>query len=335
MRPIKMRHMVMAMFLTLVLLSPAEAKRRPTVDNPNGDTCFGDPTTDKNCQGSDDGAICYCCYDDGCWICGITPLPGDECVWDPAYRTQVGTLPQTGPLITPQSGNRTNQEALINLLEKRGVVTKKELLEEMMRIRKADIEGRLEGGRLKESVAAQKRINRYFHTVVGPKLMTCWDRVQGKGTIEIQYRYEDNGKGGWEFKKLNGGKSSLPEGQDEVALACMQSAVAQTSFPKDGDAGDSFSISWNWPVPLPPDAAQQIERMLGSGGGEGGGCDGHGASAKCVTCSGINCITVCVGSDPPCTITIDPTPGHFNTCTEGGKCASGGPFGVVGGFTIY
>ena len=60
----------------------SEARPRPTVDNPNGDDCFNDPTTDKGVN----SAIAYCCYDDGCWICGTTPLPGDACVWDGKYR---------------------------------------------------------------------------------------------------------------------------------------------------------------------------------------------------------------------------------------------------------
>jgi len=108
MRRIKMRHMVMAIFLMLVLLSSAGGKPRPTVDEPNGDTCMNDPTTDKNCGGNTDaGAICYCCYDDGCWICGTSPLPSDECVWDPKYRAQQEAAPLTEPLsISPESGHR-------------------------------------------------------------------------------------------------------------------------------------------------------------------------------------------------------------------------------------
>lgn len=104
MRHIKLRHMVVAIFLTLVLLSFADGKPRPTVDDPNGDTCFNDPTTDKNCGGDKDvGNICYCCYDDGCWICGTSPSPGDECVWDPKYSSK--NVPQTGPItISPGSG---------------------------------------------------------------------------------------------------------------------------------------------------------------------------------------------------------------------------------------
>jgi hypothetical protein len=332
--------MVTVAFLTLVLSSTGEGKPRPTVDADNGDTCFNDPTTDKNCGGGQDpvGSICYCCYDDGCWICGTTPMPGDQCVWDDHYRAQIGPPPLTGPLsISPQSGQRATQEALINLLEKKRVMTRKEILEEIMRVRKASMEDALEGGRLKESVAAQKRINRYFHTVVVPKLKTCWDRVEGKGTIEIKYRYEDDAKGGWTFKALKGGESSLPKGQDEVALACMQKAVTATSFPREkSDTGASYLMIWDWPVPLPPDAAQQVERMVGSSGGEGTGCDGHGAPARCVTCSGspLTCIYVCVGSDT-CEVGAT-TPGGFDSiCTEGGQCASGGLFGVVGGVIMY
>lgn len=195
----------------------------------------------------------------------------------------------------------------------------------------------LEGGRLKESVATQKRINRYFHTVVVPNLKTCWDRVQGKGTIEMQYLYENDAKGGWAFKMLKGGKSTLPKGQDEIAMACMQQAVTATSFPREADTGDSYFIDWNWPVPMPPDASQQVERMLVSGGGEGGGgCDGHGASARCVTCSGspLTCAYVCVGSTT-CQVQATHPGGFTGICTEGGKCASGGPFGVVGGMIMY
>lgn len=193
----------------------------------------------------------------------------------------------------------------------------------------------LEGGRLKESIATQKRINRYFHTVVVPNLKTCWNQVQGNGTIELTYWYVDDGKGGWAFKAVKGGKTTLPKGQDEVALACMQKAVTATSFPKEGDTGVSYVINWDWPVPIPPDAAQQVEKMMGSGGGEGGGCDGHGARARCVTCSDHSCIYVCVGFDT-CTIPAQsPDPNVIRMCSEQGACASGGPFGVVGGMIMY
>jgi hypothetical protein len=334
--------MVLAAFLTLVVSSPAQSKNRPTVDNPNGNDCFADPTTDKNCPSNTDiGAICYCCYDDGCWICGTTPLPGDQCVWDNKYRAELVAPPPDGPMcVNPESGYHLTQEALMNLLEKKKLITRKELAEESMRSRKAHAQGTLEHGRLKESVATQKRINRYFHSVVMPKLKNCWNRIQGNGTIEIKYSYEDKGKEEWAFQTLNVGKSDLPKGQDEVALACMQEAVASTSFPKEKTdrGGASYSINWSWPVPLPPDAAEQAEAMFRSNGGVGGGCDGHGAAASCVTCSGqpVSCTAVCVGGDPPCDIKENPLPGGFSRiCTVGSGCASGGAFGVVGGMFIY
>ena len=95
-----MKHIVVVIFLTLVLLSSADCKPRPTVSTDEY-SCFADPTTDQGCG----GAICYCCYDDGCWICGIKP--GEKCVWDPSYRSQQGTLTQTEPpSISPESGQR-------------------------------------------------------------------------------------------------------------------------------------------------------------------------------------------------------------------------------------
>jgi hypothetical protein len=328
-----------AALLTLLASSPAHGKNRPTVDADNGDTCFGDAETDKNCNagGSAVGAICYCCYDDGCWICGADPLPGNECVWDPAYRA-IGTVFGDGPMSTEDPHHLT-EGALIALLEKKNVVTKKDLVDEVMTVRKRRARGALENGRLEQSVATQKKINRYFHDVVVPKLKTCWSRIQGSGTIAMKYSYK-NAKDRWAFETVKVGKSDLPKGQDEVALDCMQKAVAATSFPKEtGDTSASYSINWSWPVPFPPDAGQQAEAMFRSNGGTGGGgCDGHGAAASCVACSGypVSCVAVCVGGNPPCEMTENPLPGGFRrTCKVGTGCASGGAFGVVGGAVMY
>jgi len=191
--------------------------------------------------------------------------------------------------------------------------------------------------RFQASVATQKRINRYFHGAVVPKVKSCWDRVQGQGTIEIKYLYANNGKGGWAFKTIHGSQSTLPKGQEEVALSCMRKAVAGTSFPREKtEKAASFLISWVWPVPFPPDADQQVARMWGSSGGEGGGCNGHGAAARCVTCSGspLTCVYVCVGSNT-CEVQATKPGGFDSICTEGGQCASGGLFGLVGAMTIY
>jgi len=191
--------------------------------------------------------------------------------------------------------------------------------------------------RKKATVATQKRINHYFHDAVFPKLKPCWDRLAGKGSIEIKYLYTDNGKGGWGLKTIPGRKSDLAKGPEDAAVSCMQKAVAGTSFPREsGEKGKSFLVSWVWPVPLPPDAEQQMARMWGSSGGEGGGCDGHGASARCVTCSGspLSCVYVCVGSDS-CEVQATKPGGFDSICSEGGKCASGGLFGLVVTVAIY
>lgn len=190
--------------------------------------------------------------------------------------------------------------------------------------------------RFQATVATQKRINRYFHGSVAPRLKACWSRLSGKGTIEIRYLYGDGAKG-WSFQSIQASRSDLPKDQEKAAVACMQQAVAGTSFPREKtEKGKTSSISWAWPVPLPPDADQQVARMWGSSGGEGGGCDGHGAPARCVTCSGspLTCVYVCVGSDS-CEVQST-TPGGFNSiCSEGGQCASGGPFGLAGSLIMY
>ena len=59
-----------------------------------------------------------------------------------------------------------------------------------------------EDPRFKESLAEQKRINRYFHDVVVPRLNPCWDKVQGTGTVEIGYTFAKNAQGDWGFRTL-------------------------------------------------------------------------------------------------------------------------------------
>jgi hypothetical protein len=202
--------------------------------------------------------------------------------------------------------------------------------------RKAAPTPELEGGRLKESVEAQKTINRYFQDVVIPKLKPCWDRLQGTGTIEMTFAYVKAAEG-WANETVEAGESSLSPEQRAAAAKCMQEAVQGTSLPIPSRGSDeSYALHWSWPVPLPANAEEQFAEMQkDNGGGLGStGCDGHGAAAKCVTCAGqpLSCIAVCVGGKPPCTMTENPLPGGFSrTCTVGTGCASGGLFGVVGG----
>jgi hypothetical protein len=190
--------------------------------------------------------------------------------------------------------------------------------------------------RFQATVATQKRINRYFHGSVTPRLKTCWSRLSSKGTIEIRYLYGGGAKG-WSFQSIQASRSDLPKDQEKAAVACMQQAVAGTSLPKEKtEKGKTFSISWVWPVPLPPDADQQVARMWGSSGGAGGGCDGHGSAARCLTCKGspLTCVYVCVGSDT-CEVQATKPGGFDSICSEGGQCASGGSFGLAGTMVIY
>ena len=189
----------------------------------------------------------------------------------------------------------------------------------------------LEGGKLKETVETQKTINRYFQNVVIPKLAPCWDRLQGTGTIAMKFVFARAAEG-WTGSTVEAGESALSPDQTAAATKCMQGAVQGTTLPLPprGDI-ESYELNWTWPVQLPPDAAAQFARMQNESGGlSGTGCDGHGAVANCVTCVGLDCIRVCVGGKPPCTITANPLPGGLNTCTVGTGCASGGLFGVVG-----
>jgi hypothetical protein len=77
------RTAIAALFV-FVMSDLAEAKDRPPG---SGSTeCWLDSNNDTGCG----GIICYCCYDNGCWICqGANP---DDCSWDPAYRIG-GTKP--------------------------------------------------------------------------------------------------------------------------------------------------------------------------------------------------------------------------------------------------
>src|SRR5688572_16672851 len=154
----------------------------------------------------------------------------------------------------------------------------------------------------KRSVATQKRLNRYFHDQVVPQLKTCWNRIQGTGAIEVKYSFVKDEKGRWMFERLEGANSSLPAGQDHVALTCMQQSAATTSFSYEEYDGksDSFVVYWTWPVPLPANSEQQADAMFRSvGGSEGGGCDGAGTPARCHNCYAeypvMECRTVCVG----------------------------------------
>jgi len=187
------------------------------------------------------------------------------------------------------------------------------------------------------AIATQNRINHYFHNRVVPKIGDCWQGVKGQGTIAVEFNYK-KGKSGWTAERMKVLGSTLTEGQDAVALQCLQDAVQGTSFPvQDGDlSAEEFLVNWSWPVPLPRDLNAVAQRMIDTGGG-GRGCGGsEGPAPACHDCFyipivGISyCGSTCVG---------------YKNCrrTESGcnmgpiepRCATGSLYGNLGGIVMY
>ena len=189
--------------------------------------------------------------------------------------------------------------------------------------------------RLQRTVTTQQRINRYFHNSVVPKLRNCWSRLQGQGTVAIEHTYTRDAGGRWVVDKLAVSNSTLPRGQDAVALQCMQEAVRATSFPVAGEDGDNkqYVVKWTWPVPFPPNLADQTRAMFAAkDGGSGTGCDGQGTPASCWDCvyqkDGIpKCKQVCEGYKECYYSSQD-------SCLNVYRCTTGGPTGVAGRGTI-
>lgn len=189
---------------------------------------------------------------------------------------------------------------------------------------------------LQRTITTQQRINRYFHGSVIPKLRSCWNRVQGQGTVAIEHTYTRDASGRWVVEKLAVSSSTLPRGQDAVALQCMQEAVRATSFPVEGGDGDSkqYVVRWTWPVPFPADMTEQTRAMFAAKDGEPGtGCGGKGTPAACWECvyqkDGIpKCKQRCDGYKE-CNY------GPQNSCQTVYSCTTGSPFGVAGRGVIY
>jgi hypothetical protein len=78
--------------LAVLMSSPIAAKPRPTVGD--ADTCWDGGSADKGCE----GLICYCCYDEGCYICNKDTR---DCVWDGSYRA--GSHPGRPLEVPPRS----------------------------------------------------------------------------------------------------------------------------------------------------------------------------------------------------------------------------------------
>jgi hypothetical protein len=74
--------------------------RRPTIDDEENCRigCGGNGCGEHGCE----GLLCWCCYDDGCWICNRAGQR--DCAWDPAYRAQPGRPPRPLPVLETGGG---------------------------------------------------------------------------------------------------------------------------------------------------------------------------------------------------------------------------------------
>lgn len=105
--PILFINAVTTFAIGLMFSVPADAKPRPNIGDSDaamgiclgdgGDSNWGTSTEGYGCA----GLICYCCYDDGCYICDNT---GHDCTWDGKYssltikrRLRALGLPTTRP----------------------------------------------------------------------------------------------------------------------------------------------------------------------------------------------------------------------------------------------
>ena len=112
---------------------------------------------------------------------------------------------------------------------------------------------------VQRDVWEQNRLNSFFYVAIVPRLQSCWSRLQGKGQLGFKYIYRRDGtKWLWESQQVE--KSNLPQGQDTVALPCMQDAAHDTSFPTEGAElkyeAKEMQIHWGWPVPFPQNITQ-------------------------------------------------------------------------------
>lgn len=186
--------------------------------------------------------------------------------------------------------------------------------------------------KVEKALSTQQRINRYFHGGIMSKLQRCWSSVKGKGRITLKYTYTKSDTR-WVFNRLQTDESTLPSGQDAIAIKCMSDAVRGSSFSVDivENTQNTFVLNWTWPVPLPGNATQLTTAMFAAKPGTmtTGGCDGFGTPAKCYTCGPETCDKVCVGWTQ-CSVFSN------GSCIATGEaCASGGPFGVIGSRVMF
>lgn len=97
-----------AAVVLMALAGPAGAE--PTSPRPPGGnlgTCYVAPNSDFGCE----GAICWCCHTDGCFICD-QDFAG--CQWDPGYRIQAGLPARLGQQFQVQPNQTITTQPLLN-----------------------------------------------------------------------------------------------------------------------------------------------------------------------------------------------------------------------------
>ena len=127
--------------------------------------------------------------------------------------------------------------------------------------------------------ATEARLTGYFRERLTPNLRSCWERVQGAGSVAFAMTYV-NSDGRWILDELQATSSTLAPDQDAVAAVCVKEAVTGNSFPADkvdtaftnGAASTRFVVNWSFPVPLPTDATVALARAIGGGAGSPGSC---------------------------------------------------------------
>jgi hypothetical protein len=191
------------------------------------------------------------------------------------------------------------------------------------------------------TIAMQNRINRHIHREIVPKLKTCWDGLEGKGTVDAKFEYRRHGTR-WVLANSSVRSSTLAESQEQLALRCLQQAVRDNSFAvvaADAET-DEFHLNWSFPVPWPKDIAEAAQRMIDTGGG-GGGCGGsENPPPACFDCGylqvlpglpGVSfCQKVCAGY-----LTCRHEPHGCNVGPISPQCATGSTFGNQGGVVLY
>jgi hypothetical protein len=176
--------------------------------------------------------------------------------------------------------------------------------------------------------ATEERLTGYFRGILTPNLRSCWERVQGTGSVAFAMTYANSG-GRWTLAELHPTSSTLTADQDGIATGCVKQALAGTSFGVDkvdtafanGAASTRFIVNWSFPVPLPADASAIMAKAPGGGAGSPASCWYCGHDLKT--------------GDGACLAGKSGYPGCIENLSGGcvcfgGSCGSGG-FGGAGG----